>query len=71
MKPHILSTLLVLGILGSFQVIRADSFLYSNSTFSPINVPGVRSQGVNVTGINNSGEIVGYTALGVSGSISR
>ena len=52
--------LLVFGLLSLHQDIRGDSFVYSEGVFKVIAVPGAIPGNTYVTGINNSGQIVGY-----------
>jgi probable HAF family extracellular repeat protein len=59
MKSRVLSTLLVLGFLGSRQVTWADAFLYSNGVFSTIQVSGVPPENVGAIAINNQGQVLG------------
>ena len=53
--PH----LLVLGLLGSCQIIHASAFLEVNGVFTTISVPSSLPGSTAANGINNLGQIVG------------
>ncbi|MBV9937429.1 MAG: VPLPA-CTERM sorting domain-containing protein [Acidobacteriaceae bacterium] len=66
MRPSIALTLSVCGLIGSSQLARADSFLYSNGVFSTIHFPG--ADDTVARDINNAGQIVGaFTNIGFGG----
>jgi probable HAF family extracellular repeat protein len=59
--------LLGLGLLGSWQIIHADAFLDVNGVFTTISAPGAEPGTTVATGINDSGQIVGYFANSFGG----
>ena len=58
MKLDVGLVLSTLGLLSYVPIARGDAFLYSNGSFTDINVPGANR--IVATSINNAGQIAGY-----------